>query len=182
MCKNEGATVGVSAQDTSAINQDTIAIDNMETVSPEKHAFAEFAASRDDVVVRVRDRSEDLEMEQIGTLKDTTIRVLGEGADTHIGSSVHTYNYDGISLEFFGPRNGNGNWLQKVDITGSDWSTARGIHVGDPVSDLKTLYPKASNETTGNPNLYRYEMNESQIEFITANDKVSRIVIQYNIP
>lgn len=182
-CKqNDGANQEPDPRDTNALLEDTIAIDNLETESPEKHAFAEFSASKGEIMVRLRDWRKNLPMENLGTLQDTTVKVLGHGADTHIGAAIHTYTYDGMTMQFFGPKQNAENWLLQMDITGDEWSTARGIRVGDPVTDIKTLYPKADNTLTGDTSVYRYEVNESTLEFHTSNEKVSRILMRYNIP
>ncbi len=150
--------------------------------SPEKNEFMEFSATKENVSVRLRDWWRDVDKGKLSNPVDTTMKVLSSGAESKIGASIHTFKYDDIQLEFYGPKDGNDIWLVKMEITGNEWSTARGIHVGDSVSDLKSLYPKAENQTSGDPNIYRYQLEDSIIEFAVAGEKISKINISYNLP
>ena len=150
--------------------------------SPEKNEFMEFSASKENMSIRIRDWWKEVDKEKLGNPVDTTRKVLGAGADTHIGAAIHTFKYSDILLEFYGPKDGTDIWLTKMEITGSDWSTARGIHVGDSQADLTALYPKAENQTTNDPNLYRYQLEDSMLEFHVSDSKISKIDIIYNIP
>lgn len=176
------AHVAVTATPDSLKITDSMVDESLLVGSPEKHAFAEFGAAKGNTVLRLRDWRKDIDMNSIGSLKDTTMRVLGDGADTHIGALLQTYTYDDIILEFYGPKNGTDHWLLKMDLTGPEWSTARGVHVGDPLEDVLILYPRASNESTGDKNLYRYTVDESTLEFVIRDNKVDRISVIYNIP
>ncbi|MEO5905605.1 MAG: hypothetical protein ABIQ11_02690 [Saprospiraceae bacterium] len=178
-CKRGGDSTQVTIPGDTAVTDSNKQVD---VIAPDKNAFAEFSALRGNEIYRVRDWRKDISLKSLGAPRDTSIEILGEGADTHMGASIHTYKYDNLILQFYGPKDGTDNWLNVIQMTGPGWTTARGIEVGDSVSDLKTLYPKASNELTGDPNLYRYEVDESTIEFTVKDEVVSKIELRYNIP
>ncbi len=150
--------------------------------SPEKNEFMEFGATKEGMSIRLRDWWKEVDQAKLGNPIDTSMELMGLGADTHVGASMHKFRYKDIQLHFYGPKDGQDIWLNKIEITGSGWSTARGIHVGDSLSDLSTLYPKAENQTTNDPNLFRYQLEDSQIEFHTRDNVISQIDINYNIP
>ncbi len=154
----------------------------IEYESPEKNEFMEFSATKENVSLRIRDWWKNVDKGKLGNPVDTTMKVLNVGADTHIGASIHTFKYPDIQLDFYSPKDGTDIWLVKMEITGSEWSTARGIHVGDSLTDLTALYPKAENQTTNNPNLYRYQLEDSILEFHIDGSRISKIDISYNIP
>ncbi len=181
-CGQPSTKTEVQQQVTADSNRNDSPEDDFVYESPEKNEFMEFSATKENVSIRIRDWWRDVDKDKLGNPIDTTMKVLGAGADTHIGASIHTFKYSDILLEFYGPKDGTDIWLVKMEITGSDWSTARGIHVGDSVTDLKSLYPKAENQTSDDPNLYRYQLEDSMIEFAVAGEKISKINISYNIP
>lgn len=179
--RTENADSSMTQDTSGTVETESLIIDTT-FVSPEKNAFMEFSVTNENTVIRLRDWQKDVPMKALGDPTDTSHQELGYGADTHVGAALHTYEFPGIRLIFFGPKDGSDVWLNKIEVTGDGWSTARGIHVGDPVRDLKGMYPKADNQTTGNPDLYRYQLDDSTIEFLTSDGKVSKIDIIYNIP
>lgn len=157
-------------------------IERVETESPEKNAFAEFSTSDGNIQLRIRDMEDEIELSKLGTANNVLSRVLNLSSDTHKGATVKEYKYEDLHLQFFAPKDSDDFWLMNVTITGGPWFTARGIKAGDSLQDLKTMYPKATNEFSGNKDIYRYELDDSAIEFGITNEKVTRIELRYNIP
>ncbi len=156
--------------------------DTVNTESPEKHAFAEFGVSNGPVSLRLRDLKKNINLRPLGTPNDTLTREMTLITDPHKGSTVQEYKYEDINLEFFTPKGSTESWLMAMDIKGGNWSTARGIRVGDSITDLKNMYPKASNELSEDKTLYSYNVDNSVLTFAILDDKVSRIRVQYNVP
>ncbi len=84
----------------------------VDVIAPDKNAFAEFSALRGKEIYRVRDWHKDISLEPLGNPRDTSIEIMGEGADTHMGASVHTYTYDNLVLQFYTIR---GHHIQIMD-------------------------------------------------------------------
>ena len=154
--------------------------DNMND-SPDKNAYAEFALANGPVVLRVRDWRRNMNLPSLGAANDTLTRELTIGSDTHKGSTVTEYKYDDLNLEFFTPKGSDDSWLMTAEIKGGPWATARGIKVGDSVSDMKSMYPSAINNDQ-DKTMFVYNVDDSVLTFATADDKVSGIKVQYNIP
>lgn len=153
--------------------------DNVDT--PDENAYAEFGTTRGDNTFRLRDWRSKTNLRGLGTPNDTLSRQLTLASDTHQGSTVTEYKYDDINLLYFMPKGGNDSWLRTIEIKGGDWSTARGIKVGDSVDDLKKMYPKLA-QLEDEDYMYSYQLAESMVMFGIQDDKVSRIKIEYNIP
>jgi hypothetical protein len=144
--------------------------------------FIEFGVSKEGTELRIRDWKRTLDLKKLGSPRDTSSYILGEGADTHRGSRIQTYNYNDIRLQFFGPPQGKDVWLLHLEVTAGDWRTARGIRVGDTEEKMKNVYPEATNEFSGDKSIYRYTVNESEIEFSVRSGIISNIKITYLIP
>jgi hypothetical protein len=161
----------------------TAATELRDTISQhDRDLFKEFSVRKGATELRIRDWKQTLNLQELGTPRDTSGYVLGDGADTHRGSIIRNYVYDDIHLQFFGPPQGKDVWLVNMELTASSWSTARGIRVGDPEAKMKKAYPEATNEFSGDKNIYRYTVNESEIEFILRSGNIKSIKISYLIP
>lgn len=156
--------------------------DTINTDSPDKNAFAEFGVTNGPTVLRLRDTRTDINLTALGTPNDTLTRVLTLEGDTHQGATITEYKYENVNLEFYTPKGSSNQWLKTVEIKGGPWATARGIRVGDSLSDLRAMYPKATNDLTEDKGVYSYTLAESVIQFGITADKVSRIKIMYEIP
>jgi hypothetical protein len=161
---------------------DTSAVGAGPETNPDSSIFNEFAAKKAGTELRLRDWKRTLNLDALGTPRDTSRRILGAGADTHMGSIIEDYTYSGIKLEFFGPPQGQDVWLLSMDLSGNDWETTRGVRIGDTEAILKEKYPEATNEFSGDKNIYRYSASESEIEFNLRNGKIQLIRIYYMIP
>lgn len=69
--------------------------------------------------------------------------VLGQGSDTFSGSHIRTSYYDGLTVEEFSPKGeGKDNfWIYSLYITNENYSTTKGVTIGDKLEKLKTEYP-----------------------------------------
>lgn len=157
-------------------------VDTVNRESPDKNAFVEFGVTNGTLVLRLRDWRKDINMRALGTPNDSLSRVLGAGSDTHEGSTVYEYKYNDLNLEFFGPKGKADAWLMGIDVKGGPWATARGIRVGDSLTDLQAMYPKATNEFSDDKTIFTYTLGESVLQFGVTAEKVTRIKLMYNIP
>ena len=176
--KNLQDSLDLVAADTLGTRDGTA--DNMND-SPDKNAYAEFTLTNGPVVLRVRDWRRNMNLPSLGAANDTLTRELTIGSDTHQGSTVTEYKYDDLNLEFFTPKGSDDAWLMTADIKGGPWATARGIKVGDSVTDMKSMYPSAINNDP-DKTVFVYNVDDSVLTFATAGDKVTGIKVQYNIP
>lgn len=156
--------------------RDTVNVD-----APDVNAYAEFGTTSGSNTFRLRDWRTKTDLRGLGTPTDTLSRVLTLASDTHQGSTVTEYKYEDINLVYFMPKGGNDSWLRTIEIKGGDWSTARGIKVGDSVDDVKKMYPKLA-QLEDQDYMYSYQLEESMVMFGIQDNKVSRIKIEYNIP
>lgn len=151
---------------------------------PDQNAYAEFSVTNGSGTnLRLRDSRGQINLQGLGTPNDTLSRVLTLISDTHQGSEVIEYKYDDVNLEFFRPKGTDERWLKTVEIKSGPWATARGIKIGDSLMDVKNMYPKISDwKDDKNIYQYSYSLEDANLLFGIANDKVSRIKIEYNIP
>ncbi len=173
--KNMADSLNMQTKGTDA-DMDTLGAD-----SPDKNAYAEFSLSNGPAVIRIRDWKRNMNLPSLGAANDTLTRELTIGSDTHKGSTVTEYKYDDLNLEFYTPKGSADSWLMTASIKGGPWSTARGIKVGDSVSDMKAMYPSANNNDP-DKTIFVYNVDNSVLTFATAADKVTGIKVQYNIP
>lgn len=173
--KNMADTVNIETSGTTGDARDTLGDD-----SPDKNAYAEFTLKNGPAVIRIRDWKRNMNLPSLGAANDTLTRVLTIGSDTHKGSTVTEYKYDNLNLEFFTPKGSADAWLMKAEIKGGPWATARGIKVGDSVSDMKSMYPSAINNDA-DKTIFVYNVDDSVLTFGTAGDKVTGIKVEYNV-
>ena len=162
------------------VRVDTVNTDDM----PDQNAYAEFAVTNGSGTnLRLRDSRGQINLQGLGTPNDTLSRVLTLASDTHQGSEVIEYKYDDVNLEFFRPKGTDERWLKTLEIKGGPWATARGIKIGDSLADVKSMYPKITDwKDDKNIYQYSYSLEDANLLFGIANDKVTRIKIEYNIP
>jgi hypothetical protein len=170
-------------RDSVNVHHDANGMSHGDTVNtnPELNEFAEFSVTNGSISLQLRDKKSTIPMSSLGTATDTLTRKLTLTSDTHQGSTVQDYKYEDLNLEFFMPKGSSDPWLMAIELKNSNWSTARGIRVGDTVADLKSMYPKASNEFNEDKLTYIYTVDDSQLMFGTTGDKITRIKIQYNL-
>jgi hypothetical protein len=151
---------------------------------PDENAYVEFSVTNGSGTnLRLRDSRGQINLQGLGTPNDTLSRVLTLVSDTHKGSEVIEYKYDDVNLEFFRPKGTDERWLKTVEIKGGPWATARGIKIGDSLADVKSMYPKITDwKDDKNIYQYSYSLEDANLLFGIANDKVTRIKIEYNIP
>jgi len=151
--------------------------------SPDANAYAEFTTTDGKVKLGLRTPRREVTLSALGTPLDTLRRELNIASDPHQGAVVTEFKYENVNLEFFQPKGSNEGFLRIVEIKGGPWTTARGIKVGDSVTDLKSMYPNIS-DWKDDPEVYQYVYNidDSVLLFGIDNDKVSRIKIEYDIP
>jgi len=161
-----------------------VRVDTVNTQMPDENAYAEFTVTNGGGTnLRLRDSRGQINLQGLGTPNDTLSRVLTLASDTHQGSEVIEYKYDDVNLEFFRPKGTDERWLKTVEIKGGPWATARGIKIGDSLAEVKSMYPKISDwKDDKNIYQYAYSLEDANLLFGIANDKVTRIKIEYNIP
>ncbi len=77
----------------------------------------------------------------LGELLSEEIGQLDAGADTLTGLYIKTQKYFGIELELMSPEdNGETFFIDRILITGKDYTTARGIKVGDSCNKIVENY------------------------------------------
>jgi hypothetical protein len=177
-CKQVTNTTN-TVRDTAHSNEN-LAVTNEKPLDSE--AFREFTLIRGGIKLRLRDWKRTIDLEKLGVPTDTSSTILGEGADTHRGSVVNDYKFKGIRIYFFGPPGGKDLWLLSMEVTGTDWKTAREIRVGDDLNRLQERYPEATNQFSGDKRIYRFTEFEAVIEFVLKEEKISMIRVRYEIP
>ncbi|HUR29814.1 MAG TPA: hypothetical protein VMZ69_00210 [Saprospiraceae bacterium] len=147
-----------------------------------ENTYAEFSVTNGSQVYRLRDWKSKLNLQPLGKANDTLSREMTLTTDTHQGSTILEYKYNDINLDFFRPKGNADSWLTNIEVKGGPWATARGIKVGDSLSDLKNMYPKIT-EFQDEKKLYSYSygIDESMMMFGVTLDKVTRIRVQYTL-
>lgn len=185
-CKKSGD----SSKDADMTSLDTVRTEaeiradaeNLETGSPEQNAYAEFSTSGGAIPLRLREGESAINIQALGIPNDTLTRVMTLATDKHQGATVKEYKYDDVHLQLLRPKGGTHYWLSAITITGGPWSTARGIKVGDSLQDVMNMYPKATRVNTGLTDIYRYMVDNSEIDFFITDNKVSKIEMRNNLP
>lgn len=76
----------------------------------------------------------------LGKALSVDIQVLDERADTYKGSRIRTSSYDGLVIEEFAPEDTDNFWVMSIDISNKNYSTVKGLTIGDKLDKLKELY------------------------------------------
>ena len=184
--KNMSDTVNIDASVNDQSRTDSINAsygtnpDNMGAAA--ENTYAEFSVTNGTQVYRLRDWKSKLNLAPLGAANDTLTRTLTLTSDTHQGSSVLEYKYNDLNLDFFRPKGNADAWLMSIEVKGGPWATARGIKVGDSLTDLKNMYPKIT-EFKDDKKLYSYSysIDESTMLFGVTLDKVTRIKTMYSL-
>ena len=135
-------------------------------------AIPEFGILTNKGYLSLRDWSDRNDPEQLlGKAESSEIDILGEGADTFMGSTVKTLRYPGLEIKMFSPKqNGKTFWIKNIKLSNKDYMTSKGIRVGDQVKKLDSIYPLLLSHTpherifTGRDDSYiNFRMNDSTI-------------------
>ena len=175
-CKRgDNAARDAEIRDSVNVDNDGNRMGSSDTVNtdPELNEFAEFSVTNGSITIQLRDKKSTVPMRSLGTATDTLTRKLTLTSDTHQGSTVQDYKYEDLNLQYFIPQGTSDPWLMVIELKNNNWSTARGIRVGDTVADLQSMYPKASNEFNEDKLTYIYTVGDSQLMFGTT--------VQYNL-
>lgn len=110
-------------------------------------------------------------------------------ADTFTGSFIKTKKYDGLEVELLSPKgNGKTFYVLSMKVSGTKFSTSRGIRVGDDVELLKQSYPEIQRVLDGRTDdsdcAYQYWEPDkySFLRFEIKNNKVINIHAYYELP
>ena len=123
---------------TLVINDDTLGRIDNDNPEMNDNSYAEFSVKRsDNTTIRLRDKKAELTVASLGPANDTLTREMTLLTDEHKGSTATEYKYDDINLIYLTPKGSNDAWLSSVEIKGGEWTTARGIKVGDTVADMQ---------------------------------------------
>lgn len=124
----------------------------------------------------------------LGKPDSVSSRVLGDGADTHMGATIKSIAYPGLKLEIYVPKGKESGWVMNMSATNSQYATSRGAKVGDSVARIKQLYPEGSVFPDGRNDKQRYawyisdEGNYLTLKFEIASDTVKQIDLYYELP
>lgn len=142
---------------------------------------SDFTIWKDSKSISLHDREEDIDLQDIlGKPKSEKTEQLGPGSDTFNGSYVKELSYDDITLQLFSPKeNEKKFWIYDIVVTGKGLTTAKGIGVGDSLSELKKLYPdiKTVNDGRQDENNCAYEISKNdEYSFLTFEIKDGKII------
>jgi hypothetical protein len=143
---------------------------------------SDFSILIGDKMLTLKDWTNENDPEKLlGNPKSEKLVILGEGADTHMGSSVKTLIYDGLEIHMFSPKqNGKTFWIKDLKLTNRRYRTARGIKIGDSVKKLSLAYPKLEQI---NPTVKAYiGPDDNYIHFAIQDSLVSEIHVFHEIP
>jgi hypothetical protein len=124
----------------------------------------------------------------LGKPDSVSNRVLGDGADTHMGATIKSIVYPGLKLEIYVPKGKDTGWVMTMNASDSRHATSRGAKVGDSASRIKQLYPDGSVFPDGRNNKKRYAWyisdgsNYSTLKFEIESETVKQIDLYYEIP
>ena len=110
---------------------------------------SDFSIKVEDKYISIREHHNNLSS-ILGTPISEEIEILGEESDTFNGSLIKTLTYDGLIIEEFSPEKaGNsGFWILSMTITNENYSTEKGLTIGDKLDKIKELY--------GNVEIFKY--------------------------
>lgn len=109
--------------------------------SVDEEVLSDFSIRAKDKHISLRGHYTNLS-EILGSPISEEVEVLGEGADTFTGSRIKKSTYDGLRIEEFSPeKEGNDNfWILSMTITNENYSTEKGLTVGDSLEKIKEIY------------------------------------------
>ncbi|CAK7005763.1 hypothetical protein KQI38_06780 [Tissierella carlieri] len=102
---------------------------------------SDFSIKVEDKYISIREHHNNLSS-ILGTPISEEIEILGEESDTFNGSRIKTLTYDGLIIEEFSPEKaGNGGfWILSMTVTNENYSTEKGLTIGDKLDRIKELY------------------------------------------
>lgn len=102
---------------------------------------SDFSIKVEDKYISIREHHNNLSS-ILGTPISEEIEILGEESDTFNGSLIKTLTYDGLIIEEFSPEKaGNsGFWILSMTITNENYSTEKGLTIGDKLDKIKEFY------------------------------------------
>jgi hypothetical protein len=171
-----------------------ISLFSLESCSSIKPKVTNAPMNQEDVVFFVRAGDQILHLQQWDREMDITrifgkpvkeeVRVLGEGADTHMGSKMKTQQYPGITLVWFSPKQSINYWLQEVIVTSSKYTTTGSLKTGDKLSQLKATLPAiiCNNSKSRLECNYRGDGDEKNLYFLMRDDTIKTFRLFYMIP
>ena len=104
---------------------------------------------------------------------------LGPTSDTFAGSYVKKIIFSGIEFQMFSPKdNGNSFYILSMDLTGQNFSTKRGIKIGDTLEKLNETYPEIEPILDGreDSNNRGYKIEEGAYNYLTFEVKEGVII------
>ena len=152
----------------------------------ERHDYALIANSK---AIALRAWENELNFGPVLGDPDTMYRrVLGDGADTHMGATIETRTYPGLKIEFYIPKGKDNGWVMNIQSTDRRYSSSRGARVGDGATRIKQLYSEGSVFPDGRNDPKRFawyiadESNYSTLKFEITEDTVSQIDLYHELP
>ncbi|MFD2163408.1 hypothetical protein ACFSJU_13455 [Paradesertivirga mongoliensis] len=174
-------------ENTENTNKTTPSRSTINTITPAK-GVSQYSLTYKEKVLNLRDWDSNINLGQIlGRPLKQSIRVLGEGADTHRGSVIKTLSYNGLTIELFSPRpDVQRFWILSMETSSRIYSTGNGIKAGSTVKEIETAYPTiqiALDGRTDSSNcayILSEDNNNLRIEVVNGIAKLIRIY--YEIP
>lgn len=152
-------------------------------------SFDEFSIVLGGKSISLADWDHEIDLAAIlGNPLETTKETLGDGADTFAGTHIKKMEYEGLELTLMSPKsNGKTFWISRMDVTGNQYLTARGVKVGDSLEKLKKVYsevqrvPDGTTDPNNGPYAYS-DGNLNYIQFEVENGNINRISIYNEMP
>lgn len=132
----------LSACNPENTNKPALSRSTINTITPAK-GVSQYSLTYKEKVLNLRDWDSNMNLGQIlGRPLKQSIRVLGEGADTHRGSVIKTLSYNGLKIELFSPRpDVQRFWILSMETSSRIYSTGNGIKAESTVKEIETAYP-----------------------------------------
>jgi hypothetical protein len=157
-------------------------------IAEEVESISEFSVVTATENISLQDWDNEVDIGFLGTPDSEEVRVLDQTSDTFSGSHVKKLKYDGLELELFSPKdNGKSFWVKEILITGSEFSSPRGINISAGLEELTKKYPEIKQVPDGRTDLensaYIYtDDGFSNMLFEVKDGKVDTIRIYQELP
>jgi hypothetical protein len=141
------------------------------------------------VRISLKDWETDVDLNSIlGSPRSVSNKVLGEGADTHMGATIKTMDFNGLQLELYVPKEKDSGWIMNMRLTSDRYHTERGARVGDSAQRIKTLYPEGTKFPDGrnDPHKYSWYISDDShlytLKLDIEQELVKEVFIYFEVP
>jgi hypothetical protein len=125
---------------------------------------------------------------RVGTAEREVVARLGKAMaitndsdmDDCAGGYHRLFTYEGLIVDLLGNEKRRGNAVTRMDLTSSQWETARGVNIGDPISKVREIFgePISDEEECL---FYAMKDNDGWVNFYYKDGTVVRAVVSVTL-